>query len=178
MIFYMPDQSVANKNNPDDKLIIVGVISSAHGIKGQIVVKSFTHPLENIVNLPVFDQNQKPVKLKMIRIQPNGNLICNLENCHSRTEAEKFNKTSLYCSRSSLPPIKAEDEFYIEDLKGLKVLDTSGNHIGNITNVANYGGGDIIEIMFIKDGKSEMLPFTKELFPEIARHHAVLVLQR
>ena len=170
----MSDQSVAKKNNLDNKLIMVGVISSAHGIKGQIVVKSFTHPLENIVNLPVFDQDQKPVKLKMIRIQPNGNLICNLENCHSRTEAENLIKKSLYCFRSSLPEILEEDEFYIEDLQGLKVIDPQGNHIGNITNIANYGGGDIIEVEFINDKKSEMLPFTKELFPEITKHHVVL----
>lgn len=172
----MLDQSVANKNSPDDKLIMVGVISSAHGIKGQIVVKSFTDPVKNIVNLPVFDQDQKPIKLKIIRMQPNGNLICSLENYHSRTEAEKLVKKSLYCLRSHLPRISTEDEFYIEDLKGLKVLDSNGNHIGNITNVANYGAGDIIKIQFIKDGKSQMLPFTKELFPEITKNHAVLVL--
>ena len=170
----MSDQSVAKKNNLDNKLIMVGVISSAHGILGQVVVKSFTQPPENIVNLPVFDQDQNAIKLKMIRLQPNGNLICKLENCHTRTEAENLIKKSLYCFRSSLPEILEENEFYIEDLQGLKVIDPQGNHIGNITNVANYGGGDIIEVQFINNEKSEMLPFTKELFPEITKHHVVL----
>jgi 16S rRNA processing protein RimM len=170
----MSDQSVAKKNNPDNKLIMVGVISSAHGILGQVVVKSFTQPPENIVNLPVFDQDQNAIKLKMMRLQPNGNLICKLENCYTRTEAETLIKKSLYCFRSSLPEILEEDEFYIEDLQGLKVIDPQGNHIGNITNVANYGGGDIIEVQFINNEKSEMLPFTKELFPEITKHHVVL----
>ncbi len=172
----MPDQSVAEKNDPDNKLIIVGVISSAHGIIGQVVVKSFTEPHENIVNLPVFDQDQNAIKLKMVRIQPNGNLICKLENCHNRTDAEKLIKKSLYCLRKNLPEILKEDEFYIEDLKGLKVLDPQGSHVGHIINIANYGGGDIIEIQFINNKKSEMLPFTKELFPKITKHHVVLVL--
>jgi 16S rRNA processing protein RimM len=79
--------------------------------------------------------------------------------------------------RSNLPPITTEDEFYIEDLKGLKVIDLSGNHIANITNIANYGGGDIVEVQFITSGKIEMLPFTKELFPEITKNHAVLTLK-
>lgn len=172
----MPNQSVASKNNPDDKLIIVGVISSAHGIKGQVIVKSFTHPVKNIIKLPVFDLNQEAFKLKLIKIQPNGNLICTLENCHNRTEAEQFTKKSLYCFRSSLPEISVEDEFYIEDLKDLKVIDCKGNRIGNIINFVNYGGGDVVEIQFSKNGRSAMLPFTKKLFPEITKHHIVLIL--
>lgn len=173
----MSDQLVADKNILDDKLIIVGVISSAHGIKGHIIVKSFTEPAGNIVKLPVFDQDNTPVKLKIIRTKPNGNLICSLNNCHSRTEAERFIKKSLYCLRSSFPPILTEDEFYIEDLKGLKVVDLNGNHIANIINIANYGGGDIVEVQFLANGKFEMLPFTKELFPEITKKHAVLILK-
>lgn len=173
----MSDQLVANKNRIDDKLIIVGVISSAHGVKGHVVVKSFTDPAGNIVNLPVFDQDNNPVKLKIIRAKSDGNLICSLDNCHSRTEAERFIKKSLYCLRSNLPPILTEDEFYIEDLKGLKVVDLNGNHIANITNIANYGGGDIVEVQFLLNGKLEMLPFTKELFPEITTNYAVLILK-
>jgi len=173
----MSDQLVANKNIPEDKLIIVGVISSAHGIKGHVIVKSFTEPAGNIVKLPVFDQDNTPVKLKIIRTKPDGNLICSFNNCHSRTEAERFIKKSLYCLRSNLPPILTEDEFYIEDLKGLKVIDLNGNHIANIINIANYGGGDIIEVQFLANGKFEMLPFTKELFPEITKNHAVLILK-
>lgn len=173
----MSDQLVANKNKIDDKLIIVGVISSAHGVKGHVVIKSFTDPAGNIVNLPVFDQYNNPVKLKIIRAKSDGNLICSLDNCHSRTEAERFIKKSLYCLRSNLPPILSEDEFYIEDLKGLKVVDLNGNHIANITNIANYGGGDIVEVQFLANGKFEMLPFTKELFPEITKNHAILILK-
>ncbi len=173
----MSDQLVANKKILDDKLIIVGVISLAHGINGHVVVKSFTDPAGNIVNLPVFDQDNTPVKLKIIRAKPDGNLICSLNNCHTRTEAERFIKKSLYCLRSNLPPILTEDEFYIGDLKGLKVIDLNGNHIANITNIANYGGGDIIEVQFLANGKFEMLPFTKKLFPEITKNHAVLTLK-
>lgn len=169
----MIDQSVDNKNASDNKLILVGVISKAHGIKGQVVVKSYTHPLENIVNLPVFDQDNIPVKLKLARLMPNGNLICTLKNCDNRNLAESLVKKSLYCFRKDLPPIIDEDEFYIEDLIGLKLVDSHGTNIGKILNVANYGGGDIIEVKFIKDKNSEMHPFTKELFPEIHEDYVV-----
>ena len=173
----MSDQLFARKNNQDDKLIIVGVISSAHGIMGQVIVKSFTQPAENITKLKIFDQDQNIINLKILRIKSNGNLICKLENSNTRTEAEKLIKKSLYCFRSCLPEILEEDEFYIEDLKGLKVIDHKGNQIGNIINIANYGAGDIIEVEFIENKNSEMLPFTKELFPIITKYHVVLNLE-
>lgn len=59
----------------------------------------------------------------------------------------------------------------------MKVIDFDGNHIANITNIANYGGGDIVEVQFLANGKFEMLPFTKELFPEITKNHTVLALK-
>lgn len=169
----MIDQSVDNKNLSDDKLILVGVISKAHGIKGQIVIKSYTAPPENIVNLPVFDQDKNPFKFKTSRIQPNGNLICTIKNCDSRNAAESFVKKTLYCYRSDLPQIASENEFYIEDLIGLKLVDLQGHQIGKIVNIVNYGAGDIIEVKFTKDKDSRFEPFTKELFPEIHKDYVV-----
>ena len=57
------------------------------------------------------------------------------------------------------------------------MVDLNGNHIANITNIANYGGGDIVEVQFLLNGKLEMLTFTKELFPEITKNHAVMALK-
>jgi 16S rRNA processing protein RimM len=169
----MTDQSLANKNTLDNKLILVGVIRGAHGIKGQIIVKSYTDPFENIVKLPVFDKENKPISLKITRIRPDGNLICSIKGCDSRTAAETLAKKAIYCLRSDLPEINEEDEFYIEDLIGLKLVDVKGNHIGKILNVANYGGGDIVEVKFINEKDSELVPFSKELFPEINKDKAV-----
>lgn len=170
----MSDQSVVNKNSPNDKLILVGVISAAHGIKGQVMIRSFTEPKSNIEKLPIVNQQGEALKIKIVKVKPSGMLICNIGNCCSRTEAEKLVHSSIFCLRSNLPKILAEDEFYIEDLKGLKVLDSSGAHIGNISNVANYGAGDIIEIEFINDKKIEMFPFTKEFFPTVTKDHVIL----
>lgn len=170
----MLDQSVVNKNTQDDKLILVGVISAAHGIKGQVIIRSFTAPQSNIEKLPIINEQGESLKIKIVKVKPSGMLICNIGNCSSRTEAERLVRSSIFCLRSNLPKISTEDEFYIEDLKGLKVLDNMGAHIGNITNIANYGAGDIIEIEFINDKKIEMFPFTKELFPTIAKDHVVL----
>ncbi|NRB10109.1 MAG: 16S rRNA processing protein RimM [Rickettsiaceae bacterium] len=157
-----------------DKLILIGVISSAHGVHGDIVVKSFTDPVENLFNLPVMDKNNKILNLKLIRPHSKKGLICHLDSCNTREKAESMKKTALYCLRSNLPKLDNNDEFYIEDLKNLKVKDINGQDIGVITNVMNYGAGDIIEIKFHLKGELILYPFTKEFFSEVEKDYIIL----
>lgn len=155
----------------DKKLILIGVISSAHGIKGDILIKPYTEKPENLANLPIVDKNGESLSIKIIRINQKNELICKIQNCNDRNYAETLKGTKLYCSRDDLPT-PPEEEFYVEDLRGLEVLDESGKAIGTILEVANYGAGDIIEIKF-NDDTSEMFPFSKELFPTITKTHVV-----
>ena len=60
----------------DDRLILVGVISAAHGIKGDVLVKSFTDPKENILAIDIVDENTATIKLKKIRVNSNGTIVC------------------------------------------------------------------------------------------------------
>lgn len=169
----MTDQSVLRQSLSKDKLILVGVISSVHGIKGNVVIRSFTDPARNIENLPIIDQNYQKIRFKILKTKIDGSLICSIDKIEDRTAAEQLVKKSLYCFRSELPEIVTEDEFYIEDLKDLEVRDNKGNHLGKIINVANYGAGDIIEVQFTHEKTSVMLPFTKEYFPEITDKYVV-----
>jgi 16S rRNA processing protein RimM len=157
----------------EEKLILVGVISAAHGIKGNVLIKSYTDPAVNIVSLPVLDKNHNIMRFKMIREASNGGVVCKLTDCNDRNQAELLKGTNIYCLREDLPK-PLEDEFYIEDLRGLKVLNESGENIGTVLETANYGAGDIVEIKF-NDDKCEMFPFTKELFPSIEKDHLIFV---
>jgi len=157
----------------EKNLILVGVISAAHGIKGDVLVKSYTDPVSNIVELQLIDKNNSPVKLKMLRVNSKGWVICRLTNCNDRNHAEELKGIELYCYKENLPTLLTE-EFYFEDLRGLKVIDKAGQTLGIILDVANYGAGDIIEIKFSDDGREEMFPFTKELFPTIEKDYVVL----
>ena len=157
----------------EKNLILVGVISAAHGIKGDVLVKSYTVPVSNIVKLRLIDKNNNPVKLKMLRVNSKDLVICSRPTgCNDRNHAETLKGIELYCHKENLPKFLAE-EFYFEDLRGLKVIDQSGQTLGIILNIANYGAGDIIEIKFSNDGREEMFPFTKELFPVIEKDYVV-----
>lgn len=149
-----------------DKLIFLGVISAAHGIKGEVLIKTFNADPKKLADMEIIDKDENIIKLEFVRDYHKGGIIAIIDGCNSRNDAEKFIKTALYCKRSSLPKTTTE-EFYINDLIGLRVIDIEFQEMGVVTGVFNFGAGDIIEIKFFKNNQQEMFPFTKEIFPEI-----------
>ncbi len=154
-------------------LIFVGVVSSAHGMQGNVYVKSFTMPNTNIIKMNLVDELGKKIILKLISQNSKGDIICRFNKINNRTLAEELKGCKLFCHRRDFPSL-SEDEFYIEDLRGLLVLDTNLVAIGKITNVFNFKAGDIIEIEFVSNKKVELFPFNKQFFPVVTKEHAIL----
>jgi 16S rRNA processing protein RimM len=163
------------------KIITVGKIISAHGIKGLVTIKSFTDPITNIAQLSLMNEANHVVNLQLIRQSNDSHLICKLhiinisdkkDSIDTRTKAEQLRGHLLFCANQDLPLI-AEDEFYIENLQNLKVLNQLLNQIGIVSNIFNFGAGDLIEIEF-NNGSHEIFPFTKKQFPIITTEYLIL----
>ncbi|XVN42789.1 MAG: ribosome maturation factor RimM [Candidatus Rickettsia vulgarisii] len=159
-----------------EKLVLVGKIVSAQGIQGNVMVKSFTEPVENIMKLELVDKIGQKIVLKLVRRNSNNNLVCKFNSVNNRTEAEELKGLEIFCYRENLPVLNNNDEFYIEDLIGLDVLDNDLVRIGNVKNIFNFGAGDIIEIKFINNQKIELFPFNKQFFPTVTKNHIILSL--
>jgi len=83
-----------------------------------------------------------------------------------RGMAEKLGNTRLYVDRAQLPAPHDADEFYVADLLGMTAVDTTGEHLGKIAAVHDYGAGASLEIA--KDGAAPLLvPFTRACVPEV-----------
>ncbi len=150
-----------------DKRVCVGVIVGVHGIKGEVKVKSFTEVDTNVDKYgPVEDKSgSKHFDIKVVG-HSKELLRVKIKGVDDRTVAEGLKGTEFYVSRDVLPDPE-DDEYYLDDLIGLKVmLKSDGTEAGVVSGVYNFGAGDIIEV---KDnaGHSEMLPFTKVYVPEV-----------
>jgi 16S rRNA processing protein RimM len=159
------------------ELVLVGKFGAAHGIKGEVRLQSFTGdpaaigrygPLSNVKGQQFTLTALRPVK---------GDLfVARVEGIKDRTAAEALVNVELFVARAALPPPE-EDEFYLTDLIGLDARDPSGVRLGTILNVLNFGGGDILEVVPEGGGETWLLPFTKEVVPEIdLAGRAVIIL--
>ncbi|MBX3596552.1 MAG: ribosome maturation factor RimM [Rhizobiaceae bacterium] len=146
--------------------VMLAVIGAAHGIKGELRVKTFTgDPLALADYGLLFDRDGNSYEVESIRPQQEV-VVVRLKGISDRTQAERLNGTELFVDRSRLPP--AEDgEFYHDDLVGLNVRDESGATIGKVTAVQNFGGGDVLELR-VHGRKGVLIPFTHAAVPEIA----------
>jgi 16S rRNA processing protein RimM len=94
----------------------------------------------------------------------------------TREDAEALRGLQLFVPRASLPA-PDEDEFYLVDLIGLRVLEPGGGEIGLIKTVQNFGAGDLLEIA-PPSGPTWWLPFTREAVPEVRIADGVVVAVR
>lgn len=149
-----------------DTKILLAQIGAPHGIKGEVRVKPFGEPemLDQYGKLETKDG--KKFKIKRMRPQKNM-MVVKFEGVNTREEAEALNRVELYIDRAKLPELEEEDEFYIEDLIGMDVLNTSGEQLGTVLAVPNFGAGDMIEVKPTNSSSTYFLPFTKKVVPEI-----------
>jgi len=146
--------------------ILLAQIGKAQGIKGEVRVKPFGEPemLDQYGRLETKDGTL--FRIKRMRAQKNM-LIVKFEGVNSREEAEALNGVELYIDRAKMPEMEDKDEFYISDLIGMDAVNETGETIGIVKDVPNFGAGDMIEITPTGGGNTYYLPFTQDVVPEI-----------
>ncbi|MCH2546007.1 MAG: ribosome maturation factor RimM [Alphaproteobacteria bacterium] len=144
----------------------IGVITGAHGIRGQVKIKSFTtNPSDIALYKPLLNaEGTKRYELRIDAATKNA-LVATLKGVKDRNTAETLRGTEFFVAKSSLPP-PDDDEFYYEDLVGLEIRNAAGETLGKVTALQDFGAGDVIEIRHT-NGTKEMYPFTLASFPEI-----------
>lgn len=155
----------------NEKMICVGVVAGAHGVRGLVRVKSFTaEPGDIAAYGPLWDERHG----KSLRLQPTGEvrgqLLARVEGISDRSAAERLRGQRLYVPRSALPEPDA-DEYYHADLIGLRAeLNSDGEHaarlLGIIRSVHEFGAGPVLEITD-DDERTTMVPFTRDAVPEV-----------
>jgi 16S rRNA processing protein RimM len=158
--------------------ILLGRIAGAHGIRGEVLIHTYTEAPENIGAYGALTDvsGERQFKIKVVRVTPKG-VIARVAGVADRNVAETLKGVELYVERARLPAA-AEDEFYYADLIGLAAEDAAGKPIGNIVAVHNFGAGDLLEIRLSGSSKTELVPFRDAFVPEVdlAARRAVVVL--
>lgn len=157
--------------SPDKNRVLLGQIGAAHGIRGDVKLRTYTEDPEAIATYgPLSDKSgHRTFEIKIVRITRQG-VIAHIIGVDDRTSVEQLNGTELYVARNKLPNTDTA-EFYHVDLIGLRASTTEGMFVGTVTAVHNFGAGDILEIVPASraDGQpaSLLLPFTNAAVPHV-----------
>ena len=148
-----------NKEN----FFCVGVIATAHGIKGEITFKAFTEIPENILEYgTLVNMQDVPYSFSTLRSTKKG-LICVIEGVKTRNDAEKLRGIYLYASLDMLPDA-GDDNMYLDNLIGTKVHLEDETFFGTVRNHFNNGAQTIMAIKLPEEGKKDVLiPFTDDV---------------
>lgn len=147
--------------------ILLGHISTAHGIRGEVVVKSLTEdPADIAAYGPLSDEDGgRLFELNVVRVTNKG-VIARVAGVTDRNAAEALRGTKLYVDRDKLPELDA-DEVYHTDIIGLTALRSDGSEVGEIVAVQNFGAGDLLEIRLAGKRRTEFVPFDDVFVPEL-----------
>ena len=159
------------------KRVVMGVITGAHGIRGEVRIRSFTGNPADIAAYGPLLLDDGPEEVEILRLRPaKGVFIARLAGIEDRNAAEALKGRKLKLPRTRLPEPE-EDEFYYEDLLGLRVEDEAGQLLGRIKAVQNFGAGDLLEVQ-PAGGASFYVPFTRREVPrvDIARGRVIVRL--
>lgn len=152
--------------NPQN-LILLGHISTAQGIRGEVVIKSHTGDPADIGSYgPLTDKTgEKSYEISVVRVAKKG-VIARVKGISDRTAAETLRGTELYIAREKLPAPE-DDELYHADLIGLDAVSPEGEPVGEIVSVQNFGAGDLIEVRLAGKSRTEFVPFDDHFVPDI-----------
>ena len=139
-------------------MITLGVVASAHGVRGQFKVKPFTVvPSDVAAYGPVHLEDGRVLQLTVKSVAKNL-VICETNDITDRSMAESLRGQTLSVDRAALPELD-ETQTYHADLIGLAVKDPAGQQLGIVVGLHDFGAGEIVEISVAGSSTTELYPF-------------------
>ena len=157
-----------------DEWLIVGLITSCHGINGQVKVKSLSDFEERFIKPGLRwlqKENEPPSKIELISGFKNPGketFILRFKGISTRNHAEKLKNCKILVKTNKLPKLKKE-EFHLLELINLQVKMLENEElkiIGKVIDLENEKN-NLLVIQLLKDQKKALVPFVKEIVPLI-----------
>jgi len=168
-----------NKN----EWLIVGFITSCHGINGQLKVKSLSDFEERFLKPGMRwlqKENEPPSKIELssgFKQPGKETFIVKFEGINTRNHAEQFKKYKILVKTDKLPKLKKE-EFHLLELINLDVKTLENDElktIGKIINLENEKN-NLLVIELLKNQKKVLIPFVQEIVPLVDIKNNFLII--
>ena len=153
-------------NAPDasQRMITVGRLHGAFGVRGEVKLESHTDPLRAIARYQPWTLrdargNERLCEGAKVREGGKG-LIATLPGVEERDAAEALRGVEVLVPRSALPP-PAPGEYYWVDLEGLRVVNLDGADFGRVSYLFDNGAN---LVLVVQGERERMIPFVQPDF--------------
>ncbi|MGZ3273182.1 MAG: ribosome maturation factor RimM [Caulobacteraceae bacterium] len=149
------------------KLILVGRVAGAFGVKGEVRLSAYTaQPEALLAYRDLVRQDGSPGLTLLSGRAQKGDLVARVKEVATKEQADALRGLLLHVPREALPE-PDEDEYYLTDLIGMAAVTPEGQTLGRVKAVQDFGAGDILEIDPGRGGATWYLPFTRACVPEV-----------
>lgn len=146
-----------------EDMLKVGVITSTHGVRGEVKVFPTTDDPARFKKLKkvMLDTGKETISLEIQEVRYFKQLvILKFKGIDNINDIEKYKKCSLLVLREDAVPLE-EDEYFIADMIGMEVVTEDGENFGTLKDVLQTGANDVYVVTDIR-GEEILLPAIKE----------------
>ena len=163
--------------------LVVGLITSCHGVNGQVKVKSLSDFEERFLKPGIRwlqKENEPPSTIELTSgfKQPGKEtFIIKFQGVDSRNHADQLKKYKILVKTNKLPELKQE-EFHLLELINLQVKTLENDElkiIGKVINLENEKN-NLLVIELFKNQKKVLIPFVKEIVPLVDIENNFLII--
>lgn len=149
-------------------LLQVGVITSTHGVRGEVKVFPTTDDPARFKKLKkvILDTGKENLELEVAGVKFFKNMvILKFKEFDNINDVEKYRQKSLYVTRENAVKLK-KNEYFIADLIGLAVRTDEDEELGELTDVLQTGANDVYAVR-MADGEEVLIPAIKDCIKEV-----------
>lgn len=151
-----------------EDLLKVGVITTTHGVRGEVKVFPTTDGAERFLDLEyvLLDTGKEMRRLEIRNVKFFKNLaILKFEGIDNINDIEMYKGRELWIPRQEAQEL-GEDEYYVADLLGMDVILEDASRFGTLKDVMETGANDVY-VVTTEDGKEVLLPAIKECILDV-----------
>uniref|UniRef100_UPI00405658BA ribosome maturation factor RimM n=1 Tax=Agathobacter sp. TaxID=2021311 RepID=UPI00405658BA len=140
-----------------EQFLRVGVITSTHGVRGEVKVYPTTDDPQRFKKLKqvILDDGKQTRELEIMSVKFHKNMvILKFKGIDNINDVEKYKQADLLITRENAVKLE-EGEYFIVDLIGLKGTTDEGEEIGMLSDVIQTGANDVY--VFSKEGVKDLL---------------------
>ena len=166
-----------------EEWLVVGLITSCHGINGQVKVKSLSDFEERFLKPGIrwLQKESEPPTKKELTFgfkQPGKEtFIIKLQGINTRNQAEQLKKYKILVKSDKLPDLKKE-EFHLLELINLQVKTLENDELKTIGKVIDLENerNNLLVVELSKNQKKVLIPFVKEIVPLVDIKNKFLII--